>query len=341
MPDKNTFIIPFFIPRQGCRHRCAFCDQYAVTGNRDRFSVKRFHQVIGQWLGFKRKKNVSAQIAFYGGNFLGLDKKTLEEILRVTQPYVQKGDIVGIRFSTRPDTITGQNMELIKKYPVIAIEIGVQSLNDGILNKCRRGHSAADSMEAIRRVKKNGIPAGVQLMTGLPGDSGSDSIQNVRRLLPLKPDMARIYPTLVLKNTRLAAWWKEGSFRPLDIRTSVDIVKEMYLLFKKNHIPVIRMGLQSSAELDNPDTVLAGPYHPAFGHLVHSKIFYDLAVDELEKKNRLPDTLCLTVHPKSISKMRGLKNQNIKMLKEKYDLVKIRIRTDDKMPVDEIQVGDK
>ena len=99
------------------------------------------------------------------------------------------------------------------------------------------------------------------------------------------------------------------------------------------------MGLQASDDLQNDSTVLAGPHHPAFGHLVHSEIFLDKARSEIESTGCAKDTLAIFVNPRSVSKMRGLNNSNIRLLKNRYHFKSIKVVPDISLAEEEVNVS--
>jgi histone acetyltransferase (RNA polymerase elongator complex component) len=173
----------------------------------------------------------------------------------------------------------------------------------------------------------------------LPEEDEAGSLSTAYRIGELEPDFVRIYPTIVLKNSLLARWYENGTYRPWSLERSVAHVKTLYLFFKKKNIPVIRMGLQASEDLDSGAAVLAGPYHPAFGHMVHSKIFLDIATEIMEHKSVSHDTVTIKVHPKSISKMRGMKNSNMETLKRKFRLQSLDIVPDPTMDEDRLSIS--
>ena len=111
------------------------------------------------------------------------------------------------------------------------------------------------------------------------------------------------------------------------------------MLFKKYHIPVIRMGLQPSEELDNENTVLAGPYHPSFGERVYSSLFLDMARNVLEASQPLPKSVTLRVHPQSVSKMRGYKNRNLQNLDAHFKGTSIHLVTDTSVSEDNVALA--
>jgi histone acetyltransferase (RNA polymerase elongator complex component) len=176
------------------------------------------------------------------------------------------------------------------------------------------------------------------MMVGLPGDDETGALTTAQRIADLGPDFVRIYPTLVVANSRLAGWYKSGDYTPLSLEEGVSLVKKIYLKFIKAGIDVIRMGLQASEDLEDGTTVLAGPHHPAFGHLVHSEIFLDKAISAIESANALKETLTIFVNPRSISKMRGLNNSNIKKLKERLHFQSIEVVPDSSLAAEELMV---
>ena len=280
--SKKPLIIPIFLPHAGCPHRCVFCDQSSITGVRSKKrSPKDVRDQIEAFLKFKTGRRNTVQIAFFGGNFLGIPADEIKHLLAEAAEYVKTGRVNSIRFSTRPDTIDHPRLDLIKNFPVTTIELGVQSMDERVLSATKRGHSAADTEKAIQHLKELNYEVGVQLMVGLPGDTPERLIASAQRIARLKPDFIRIYPTVVLAGSPLAAWYRKGEYVPLSLEEGVRQVKDLYLLFKNKNIAVIRMGLQASEDLEYDSTVLAGPYHPAFGHLVYSEISLDMAVAQI------------------------------------------------------------
>jgi histone acetyltransferase (RNA polymerase elongator complex component) len=336
----RPFIIPIFLPHAGCPHQCVFCNQTSITGvGRDTVYPEKVERQIYEFLKYKGNDHRLVQVAFYGGNFLGLEKEYFKRLLNVSAKFVKNKEIDAIRFSTRPDTIDHDRIEIIKNYPVSTIEIGVQSMNDRVLAMAKRGHSASDTQRAVALLKDRHYQIGLQMMVGLPEEDEAGSLSTAYRIGELEPDFVRIYPTIVLKNSLLARWYENGTYRPWSLERSVAHVKTLYLFFKKKNIPVIRMGLQASEDLDSGAAVLAGPYHPAFGHMVHSKIFLDIATEIMEHKSVSHDTVTIKVHPKSISKMRGMKNSNMETLKRRFRLQSLDIVPDPTMDEDRLSIS--
>ena len=294
--------------------------------------------LIDEFLEYKRPYRRPAQVAFYGGNFLGLKKDAIRRLLDHTMRSVTNGRIDSIRFSTRPETIDQEHLEIISDYPVSTVEIGVQSMDDRVLAMAKRGHTAADTVTAVKLLKERGYTIGLQTMVGLPGDDETGALTTTQRIVDLDPDFVRIYPTLVIANSRLAGWYKSDDYVPLSLEEGVSLVKKIYLKFIKEGIDVIRMGLQASEDLEDGTTVLAGPYHPAFGHLVHCEIFFDMATSAIESANSLKETLTIFVNPRSISKMRGLNNSNIKRLQSRFQLMSLAVKPDASIPEDSLMI---
>jgi histone acetyltransferase (RNA polymerase elongator complex component) len=337
--SNKPFIIPIFIPHAGCPHRCVFCDQSSITGVRSKRPRTVIRNQIEAFLKFKTARRNRVQIAFFGGNFIGMPADKIKRLLAKAAEYVMTGRVNSIRFSTRPDTIDPQRLDLIKNFPVTTIELGAQSMDERVLSATKRGHSAEDTAKAIHLLKELNYEVGVQLMVGLPGDTSERSIASAKRVVGLKPDFIRIYPTLVLAGSPLAAWYKKGHYVPLSLEKAVRQVKDLYLLFKNKNIPVIRMGLQASEDLEDGSTILAGPYHPAFGHRVYSEISLDMAVARIESSALNMDSISIRVNPGNVSKLRGLRNRNIKILKKKFGFESIVVRPDDTLAHDQLKVG--
>jgi histone acetyltransferase (RNA polymerase elongator complex component) len=335
----RPFIIPVFLPHSGCPHQCSFCNQRAITSiTRLNTSLKDLHAHIETFLNYKGPHRNTTQIAFYGGNFLGMDRDTVRSLLHMATGFVTAGKVDTVRFSTRPDTINSDMLAMLNDFPVSTIELGVQSMDDRVLLDINRGHTARDTEIAAGLLKTHHYEVGLQMMVGLPGDDGSQSIETARRMAALSPDFVRIYPTIVLAGSPLAERFKTGTYQPLSLDTCVTLVKQLYQLFQKNHIPVIRMGLQASEDLDRGSKILAGPYHPAFGHLVFSEIFLDMATSILKPEVPLPDLVTIRVHPDSISKMRGLKNANVSRLKQAFKIKSLEIKPDASLGNDNIKL---
>jgi histone acetyltransferase (RNA polymerase elongator complex component) len=340
----KTYIVPVFIPHAGCPHCCTFCNQQIITGSSPNLPASdKIVSHIQTFLDYRSAPASRIQISFYGGNFLGMETEEMLRLLRIGRQFIREGKVQSLRFSTRPDTITPHTLSLIQSFPVSTVEIGAQSMDDRVLRFSRRGHSAADTENAVRMLRAEDYEIGLQMMPGLPGESPDSSRESGRRIAALSPDFVRIYPTVVLKNSLLAKWYREGKYSPLSLAEAVERSKELYCMFRERQIPVIRMGLQASEDLSTDAAVLAGPWHPAFGFLVRSQIYLEKALhlisslssDDTDWKNK---EICLRVHPRRISEMRGLKNRNTGIIRGKYSPRSLRILGDQNTADGEIRL---
>ncbi len=338
--SARPFIIPVFLPHAGCPHQCVFCNQVLITGiKQNTVRPDQFRRQIRQFLEYKKKDRKPVQIAFFGGTFLGLKQEEIKSWLELAAEFVSQGLVDSIRFSTRPDTIDDARLDLLENYPVATVELGVQSMDDHVLALVRRGHSAADTVRAVGKLKTRRVAIGLQMMVGLPGEDESSALASAREITGLQPDFVRIYPTLVVENSPLAQWYRRGDYAPLSLDSAVRLVAKIYRLFSSCSIPVIRMGLQASRDLDDGATVVAGPYHPAFGHLVYSALFLKTARTALRACLPLSGKVTLNVHPQSISRLRGLKNANIIALANDFDITSIDVVADAGLAQDELQIS--
>jgi histone acetyltransferase (RNA polymerase elongator complex component) len=338
---RRPFIIPVFLPHRGCVHQCVFCNQHVITGAAPSLEPQRhLPEIIEQWLGYRRPGRGTAQVSFFGGNFLGLSRRSISACLAEVTRFIENRRVDGIRFSTRPDTINARSLALIADYPVHTVELGVQSMDDAVLERCRRGHTAAHTVSAVDRLKRSGYEIGLQLMLGLPGQDWPGLLKTARAVAALKPDFVRIYPTLVLAGSSLAAWYADGRYHPLELERALQWVKNLFLYFHGHGIAVTRMGLQASEGLADGRNLLAGPYHPAFGHLVYASLFYDMAIRLIERDGNRHRTVTLHVHPSCVPKIRGLKNRNIEGLREAFGLADIRILAEPGMACDSLVLND-
>jgi len=303
-------IIPAFIPHAGCPHQCVFCNQKTISGQQTNGieAAKAQIEKYGKWV----KPSINNEIAFYGGSFTALPLAFQEALLQLGNAYLNKGWAGSIRLSTRPDYINEQEMELLKKYRVRLVELGAQSLDDKVLVLAERGHTAAAVASAVQLLRKFNFKVGLQFMLGLPGQDEASFKDTVAKGLALKPDIVRLYPLLVIKDTPLATSFTEGKYTPLTLDEAVRECYYAYEAFTKAGITVIRMGLQPDTELMKIGNILAGPFHPSFGELVKS-YGYKLKVEKIIAQLPPGDyTIVITVPPKLTSIVRGMHKSNVK-----------------------------
>ena len=317
-------IIPFFIPHSGCPHQCVFCNQKNITGQTNPIDPSAIPQKITEYLAVK-SSDKPVRVAFYGGSFTALPFETQKAYLAAVQSFIHAGQIEGIRLSTRPDCITNEVLALLKEHHVTAIELGVQSMDDEVLKRSGRGHSAADTVNAVSLIRSHGIQIGLQLMPGLPGDSAESFMKTIETAIELKPDFVRIYPALVIKDTPLEDLYISGRYMPLSLDDAVLKCRQALERFDLAGINVIRIGLQPTEELERPGTIIAGPYHPAFRQLVESSILLDRMRTALRDRRGKTGTVTFQVNPKDLSAAIGQQRSNVKQLEKEFGVRKIRI----------------
>lgn len=267
-------------------------------------------QTIETALDSLKENSKHAEIAFFGGSFTAIDRGYMLSLLGATAPYIDR--FKGIRISTRPDCIDEEILALLKAFRVTAIELGAQSMSDHVLGLNERGHSAEDVRNASSLIRETGFELGLQMMTGLYGSTADSDRATASAFIGLHPDTVRIYPTVVMRNTRLGALYEAGAYQPQTLDDAVDLTAELIGTFESAGIRVIRVGLHDSDTLRRD--MLAGPYHPAFRELCESRMMLKTAVSLLEGKPS--GTYTLRVSPKSRSKMTGNKKSNLMALKE-------------------------
>ncbi len=333
----RPFIVPAFIPHAGCPHRCVFCNQSVVTGCSDTaFDLEAVLSRASGFLRFRSGRRQGAQLAFFGGNFLGLPSARVYAMLSAARRWMETAGVEGIRFSTRPDTVTPATLDPIVSFPVQTVELGAQSMNATVLRRSRRGHSAEDTCSAVEQLRAAGYEVGLQIMVGLPGDDRETLMETGRSIADLKPDFVRIYPTVVLAGSRLESWYHEGRYRPLTVVEAVALTAPLYRYFRQRGIPVIRTGLQPTSDLMTGHAVVAGPLHPSFGHMVQSACYLEAVRNALRRAPAVARTLEIFVHPRNVSIMRGLKNGTREALMSEFGFSTVRVLEDAAVPQDAV-----
>lgn len=262
-------IYPIFIPFGGCGERCSFCAQAELTGQIDRPTPDALAQMLEQML----PRQGGGEVAFYGGTFTRLPVAEQLAYLGVVFGFQRAGRVGGSRVSTRADALTPEIIGLLAECGCRTVEIGCQSFSPKVLQAAGRPCCSATVAAAVKGLRARSLGVGLQLMPGLPGGDRSEALASLHSALELKPDFVRIYPTLVFAGTRLATEFASGSYRPWSLEEAVDCCAEMLCCCQRAEVPVIRLGLQGQASYDQGEGPLAGPYHPAFGQLVRSRLW--------------------------------------------------------------------
>lgn len=318
--NNKIKIIPIFVPHVGCTHDCVFCNQKRITG-KGKVQVNRQYAIdIVEEFKKTIDKNTTTELAFFGGSFTAIDKELQEELLKVGKYYKDIGVVQRIRMSTRPDAIDHEILNLQKKYDVDIIELGIQSLNDEVLKKSNRGHNSQDCYNASKLIKEYGFTLGHQVMPGLPGSSKEKDIKTCIESISMGPDMVRIYPTLIIKDTELLNMYECGEYKPLTINEAVDITSYIYSLYMVNNINVIRIGLQNTESINDHEDVVGGPFHSAFRQLVEEEIYLTSLIKQLEGKILDGGNIKILANNKIISNLVGQNKNNIIKLKNLFSI---------------------
>ena len=309
--------ISLFVPHQGCPHQCSFCNQKTISGSVNQLTPSEVRETLEKAVSDGVDPQ-NTEIAFFGGSFTAIEREYMISLLEETRPFIENGSFCGIRVSTRPDAIDDEVLSILKEYKVTSIELGAQSTDEEVLLLNHRGHTRDDIIKASRLIKKYGFSLGLQMMTGLFGDTPEKSLKTAEDIISLKPDTVRVYPTIVLEGTYLGELFKKGEYKPQTVEEAVELCATLLKRFYEENITVIRLGLHSGGNVE--EGFLAGPYHPAFGELCESKIYLEKAKEILSEKYPVENkNICslsqkkeitLFVNDREISKMTGQRSAN-------------------------------
>ncbi len=299
--------ISIFVPHIGCPNMCSFCNQRYITGCDNAPDADEVCRAVLTATQGKNYDPQNTEIAFFGGSFTSIDRNYMTELLATAYEFVKVGVVSGIRVSTRPDAIDDNVLQILKRYGVTAIELGAQSLDDTVLLKNNRGHNAECVYKAAAKIKENGFSLGLQMMTGLYGDSDETCVKTLERVIELSPDTLRIYPAIVLKDTELEKLYSKGEYKPQTLEDAVELCAILIKMLENTDIKLIRLGLHTIDE----GSFVAGPWHPAFSELCHSQLFLNELKSQLTEKG----SYVLYTNPRNISKLIGQRRSNINRLR--------------------------
>ncbi|MBR7082951.1 MAG: radical SAM protein [Clostridia bacterium] len=315
---KTHVNIPIFIPHLGCPHNCVFCSQRKISGHE-----KADFSAVGCEIETALstvKDGQEAQIAYFGGSFTGIDRGDMIYLLTIAKKFIDAGRVKSIRLSTRPDYIDEEILDILEKYGVRSIELGLQSMNDRVLAICERGHTAECGERACEIIKARGFELIGQMMTGLPGSSFDDDVMTARKIAALC-DGARIYPTVVFRGTKLCDMAESGEYEmPTEeelVERTVGALREFYKAGK----PVIRLGLQASDGVLDEESVYSDTYSPAMGEICYSRLYRELIEEKIPAGAQDVE---IRVAVRALSKAIGQRGENKKYLIEKYGLRRVR-----------------
>lgn len=305
--------VSIFVPHLGCPNDCSFCNQRHITGKSNAPSASDIDEAVSIAVSSKNYSPNSTEIAFFGGSFTAIERCYMLGLLKTAYKYVQNDSVKGIRISTRPDCIDDEVLDILKKFGVTAIELGAQSMDDNVLIANNRGHLSQDVVSASELIRDFGFELGLQMMTGLYTDTDEGAIQTAKKIIELKPDTVRIYPTVVLKNTHLSELVQKGIYSPQRLESAVSLCVRLSDMFDSAGIKVIRCGLHSIDE----GAFVAGPWHPAFSELCETEKIYRKIVKSCNKDLKYE----IHVNPADISKALGQKRTNAeRLIREGYNV---------------------
>ncbi len=315
--SKKNAIIPIFIPELACPFQCLYCDQRKISG---KISVPEQDDVVKTIANYLKTipSEINIELGFFGGNFTGIPTAEQEKYLQLAQPFLDSGKIHNIRLSTRPDYISEEKLSLLKKYNVGTIELGAQSMFDEVLQKSKRGHTVADTLKASKMIREAGFNLGLQMMIGLPGDSKEKALETAKKIIQEKAENTRIYPTLVIKGTKLEQMYLEGKYKVLSTEEAIDWTSEIIEIFETSDVKILRIGLHPSEGLLDGSDLIAGPFHPSFRELVLTEIWRK-KLSNIKSKS---DSIIIEVSVKEFNYAIGYASTNKNLLQKKFRKIK-------------------
>lgn len=313
----NTYIIPIFIPHRGCKNECVFCNQRKISGETRDVTESDVRCEIEKFLKMYKDNTRKKQIAFFGGSFTGLEIEDQIRFLNVANEYIEKGVVQDIRISTRPDYISELILKILKQKNVSVIELGVQSMDDEVLEAAKRGHTKEQVVKASKLIKKYGFRLGHQVMVGLPKSTLEKEVCTMEECIKLQPEIVRIYPVYVLKDSKLWDMYESKEYIPLELEDAVKRASAMYSLCIKHNINVIRIGLQTTEEINSKNIEIVGPVCDNYKERVLSYISYNNVKEKINKL-KTNKNITLMVDPKEVNYIVGNNKSNIHKLNSEY-----------------------
>ncbi len=155
----------------------------------------------------------------------GTTSSSLNAAMKVNETTVSRN--VGLTFETRPDWVNKETVDDMLRMGATRVELGVQTLSDDILERVQRGHSVDSTIDATKILRDSGLKICYHMMPGLPGSNLESDLEDFETLFndsQFQPDMLKIYPTIVVKNTQLYDWWIKGDYVPYNSDQIVDLV---------------------------------------------------------------------------------------------------------------------
>ncbi len=333
---KTNAIIPIFIPHLGCNNDCVFCNQRKITAVSGEPTLDDIKRTVENYKSTLVGKKVD--IAFYGGSFTGLPLEKQRYYLEYANHLKEDGVISEIHLSTRPDYIDKYVVEFLADYGVDLCELGVQSFDEKVLIKSKRGHGVADVYRACDAIKESDIELGIQLMIGLPGDSYESCIFSAKEAAKIRPKASRLYPTVVIDETELYDMYRIGEYIPPDEEEILKRACGMYEILSAAGIYVMRIGLKATDNINGEN--VRGAYHPAIGSKVKSMVMLKKMMkkfDAVLAASAGGDIEYVTFYSnaKSFSDLVGHGGVNKKYFADQYPYIKFAYGADDRLKPEE------
>lgn len=197
------------------RRGCVFCNEnafsrYAGTG----LSLR---EQIDSSIESARERGINKFIAYFqNATNTNAEPSKLREIYDVVREYP---DIVAISISTRPDCVDDEKLDVIREYTrdhEVWVEYGIQTVHDRSLELLKRGHTYADSVNAVRETYKRGIKVGAHIILGIPGESKKDMITTAGEISGLGIDGVKLHVMQVFRGTELEKMYDKGALTLMD-----------------------------------------------------------------------------------------------------------------------------
>lgn len=317
--------LPFFVPFAGCPFRCAFCSQEKITGAKDPLPEEELAAFDRMMVNCGDISDSENQIAFFGGSFTNLPRERMLRLLRRANDWMERGAAQSIRISTRPDCIDRDVLSVLRAHRVTDVELGIQSMNDGVLLASGRGHTAEDTRRAALLLREEGFRFTGQMMVGLPGSTAEAELATADEICELGASEARIYPTVVFADTPLYQETLAGRYVPLDDLTAAKRIAPCMEVFLENGVHLLKIGLQSSASLSGAPF---GPRDGSIGELAAGMLYAARvirAVGDRAKGRRLT----VAVHPRERSKLTGHGGEALHAIRAALAPASLSVQTDE------------
>ena len=281
---SGVLVITVMAKPYDCPHgRCIYCPggkelniplsytgKEPVTRLAQKFDYNPKNQIISKLeQEYSRGHNISKiELVIVGGTFPFMSqdyqrnfmKECFEALngvesssLKDAQKLNETSDIrcVGLTVETKPDYCKEVHVDLMLELGMTRVEIGVQTLSEKVYKNINRGHTIDDVYQSFQIAKDAGYKIVAHMMPGLPGSNPQKDLEDFKKLFEdsrLKPDMLKIYPTLLLKDTGLAKLYEKGIYKPYPDEVFIDLLLEI----KKTVPPWIRI-MRIQREIESED----------------------------------------------------------------------------------------